>query len=437
MQQLLPLLLDWLSRAPDPDLGLLELRNLLVGPRRQQQLVEAFRDAPDVAKHLCSIVGTSRMLGETLVHNPDLVPRLPYDEQLRTRPRDELVASAVEAAAWRGDQSERQDALKRWKDRNLFGIAARDVLGFADIDAIGRDLTALAEATLEAALVCLDPQIPFAVIGMGRFGGDELSYASDLDVLFVFEGSGAAAVGEANRISSRLMKFVGGSTPADRIFEIDADLRPEGKAGALARSLDGYRVYWTGSAQTWERLAMIRARTVAGDRELGEHLLDTVEPAVWHGGLDPEEIRDLRKIKARVERERIPPNEDPQFHLKLGRGSLSDIEFTVQTLQLQYGIAATGTANALQALAATDVLDTEDADVLAESYRYCELLRNRWFLVNSAPSDALPTQPEQLTWLARSLDTTAGELREHYRRVTRRARSRRGAPLLRTTLIKG
>jgi len=423
MQQLLPLLLDWLSGSPDPDLGLLVLRNLLSsGDQRSRLIIEAFRDSPEAARRLCIIVGTSRLLGDALSHNPDLVSRLPSVDRLQTRPRKELVESATTAVGWREDAAERQEALRRWKARHLFGIAARDVLGLADVDVVGANLTSLAEASLEAALATIEPQVPFAVVAMGRFGGAELSYASDLDVVFVYDGSGAAAVEEANRIASRLMRFLGGPTPADRIFDLDADLRPEGRQGPLARSLEGFRAYWASYAQTWERLAMVRARTVAGDLALGERLLDELEPRVWDGGLDPTQVLEIRKMKARVESERIPVGEDPRFHLKLGRGSLSDVEFTAQLLQLQYGIRATGTVAALKALAATDVLAESDAEVLAAAYRFCERVRNRWYLVNSGPGDSLPTQPEPLRWLARSLDTTPSELREEYRRLTRRAR---------------
>ena len=152
------------------------------------------------------------------------------------------------------------------------------------------------------------------------------------------------------------MRFVGGTTPADRIYDIDADLRPEGRSGPLARSLGAFDVYWREHALTWERQAMTRARVVAGDRALGDRLLDMIEPYVWDGGLDAEAIRDIRRMKARIESERIPPGEDPDFHLKLGRGSLSDVEFTAQMLQLQYGVKATGTLDALRALAAGDVM---------------------------------------------------------------------------------
>ena len=161
---------------------------------------------------------------------------------------------------------------------------------------------------------------------------------------------------------------------------------------------------------------------MAGDLALGRHLLDELAGAVWDGGLSDDDVREIRRMKARIERERLPAGEDPAFHLKLGRGSLSDIEFTTQLLQLRHGVTATGTVDALEELVAQGLLDGGDGATLIEAYRFCEGTRNRWYLVNSSPGDSLPSQPNELLWLARSFSTTPTELREQYRRVTRRAR---------------
>jgi len=422
MQQLLPLLLDWLSAAPDPDLGLLMLRNALTGPQRITQLVEVFRDLPDAARQLCIVFGTSRLLGDTLVHNPDLVERLPYPELLETRPRAELVQSACAAIEWREDDRSRREGLRRWKARHELGVAVRDVFGWSDVERVGEDLTHLAEASIEAALASIEPGVPFGVLALGRFGGAEMSFASDLDVIFVYDGSGAAAAAEANRVATALMRFLGGATPSDRIYPMDADLRPEGKQGAMARSLSGFEKYWKDYALVWERQAMTRARHAAGDEAVTGSLLDLLEPFVWDGGVTDSDVREMRRLKARVEQERIPAGEDPSFHLKLGRGSLSDIEWTVQLLQLTHGVRTTGTVAGLDALTRAGHLAGDDTEILRDAYRFCELTRNRWYLVNSGPADSLPTQPERLLWLARSLDSSPTALREQYRRVTRRAR---------------
>ena len=423
MQQLLPLLLGWLSESPDPDLGLLGLRRLSSSEQRTTELVTAFRESPEVARRLCVLLGTSRLFAETFEHNPDELLSLGDPEGLGLRSADDLAKDASASLRWRTGHGERRRGLYRFRQREELRIAARDVLGLDDeeesVAITGVELTALAEASLAAALETIEPPLPFAVVAMGRFGGAELSYASDLDVLFVYEGSTAADFSAAEEAAENLLDFLGGQTPP--IYAVDLGLRPEGKQGPLARSLDGYRAYYDRWALMWERQALLRARPAAGDADVGRRFMEIVEPHVWRP-LTDDDAREVRRMKARIERERIPAGEDPQFHLKLGRGSLSDIEFTAQLLQLQHGIPATGTMAALDALAAAGALEPEDHATLATAYRFCEHTRNRWYLVKGSPGDALPTQGDQLGRLARSLGTTGGELREQYRRVTRRAR---------------
>ena len=431
MQQMLPLMLTWISASPDPDLALLIVRNLLSGPQQMRQLVDVFRDSPTAAQGLCQLAGTSRLLGDILSHNPDLIVRLPHPEQLALRNHQDLFERAAAVLELRREPEDQQLALQRWKQRNLLGIAARDVFGVADVRTVGRDLTALADACVHGALLMTEPRIPFAVIGLGRFGGGEMAYASDLDVVFVHDGSSPDAAEEARRIAGELMRIIRGATPAVRIYEIDADLRPEGRNGVLSRTVEMFEAYWRTSAHTWERQAMSRARFVAGDPTLGgafRHALDRFvlggsDGGDGHRGLSDEERREIRRMKARIEAERIPFGEDPDFHLKLGRGSLSDIEFTAQLLQLAHAVAAPGTLDALNRLTEIGAIDPMDSTILIEAFEFCERVRNRWFLVNSAPGDALPTQPEPMLWLARSLETTPGDLRSEYRRLTRRARA--------------
>jgi len=267
---------------------------------------------------------------------------------------------------------------------------------------------------------------------MGRFGGAELSYASDLDVLFVHDAGDVdpadkASVAGGEALAESFLHFVHGPNPAQRVVVLDLGLRPEGGQGRLARDLRGYATYFARWAQTWERQALLRARVVAGDRALGERFLAMAASFVWDRALTKADVADIRRMKARIERERIPVNEDPQFHLKLGRGSLSDVEWTVQLLQLFHGIPGTGTMATLADLVAHGALEEADAEALSDSYRFCERTRNRWYLVGAlpgggSPADALPTQAHQLSRLARSLGTTPTALRDEYRKVTRRAR---------------
>ena len=206
------------------------------------------------------------------------------------------------------------------------------------------------------------------------------------------------------------------------LYDLDMSLRPEGRKGSLARSLKAYEGYYDRWAQVWERQALTRGRFVAGDPEVGRRFGELARVFLWGRPLSDDDVVEIRRMKARIERERVPAGEDPEFHLKLGPGGLSDVEWTVQLLQLRHGISAEGTLEALDALTAAGVMDAGDARVLAESYRFCETTRNRLYLVRGRPGDALPAPGHHLTSLARSLGTTASDLRDQYRRLTRRAR---------------
>jgi glutamate-ammonia-ligase adenylyltransferase len=312
--------------------------------------------------------------------------------------------------------------LLRLKETEMFRIAARDILGIDGQESTAAALTELAEVTLQHTLESLNPPVPMAIVAMGRFGGAELSYASDLDVLIVFEGRTTNDVLAAEETAEALVRTVNGTTPAGRLFILDTELRPEGRQGPLARSIEGYRTYYRRWARTWERQALVRARPVAGDPDVARRFMEVVNDFVWGDELDDDSQREIRRMKARVERERVPAGEDPQFHLKLGKGSLSDVEWTAQLLQLRHRISSPGTMSALGRLVEAGALDNDDAAVLTTAYRFCDRTRSRLYLVRGAPGDALPTQADQLSRLARSLGTNAVALREEYRRVTRRCR---------------
>ncbi len=422
MAQLMPLLLGWLAESPDPDGGLLALRTLASGAQRSTELARTFRESPESARRLCTVVGTSALVADILARNPDLVPALGDDRALGRRDRAELVDTAS-ALVSRRDADHVDIGLRRFKEREVATIAGRDLLGRARVAETGADLAAVAEAAVAVALEAVEPTVPFAVVAMGRFGGAELSYASDLDLLFVFEGGDGADDAEAERVATSLLRLVTGSTPARRIFQVDLTLRPEGRQGALARTVEAYEAYFERWAAVWERQAMIRTRPVAGDLALGQRLVTALHPRVWDDPLTSDDEREIRRIKARIERERMPRGDDPEFHLKLGRGSLSDIEWCAQLLQLRHRVETPATLTALERLVEGGHLDGEDARVLSEAYRFCEHARNRLYLVQGRPAGSLPPNPDVLAVLARSLEMTPAGLREHYRRLTRRSRN--------------
>ncbi len=431
MEQMFPLLLEWLSESPDPDLGLLQLRTLSEGPARSANLARAFRESAGGAARLCHLLGSSRVVGQALRRNPDLVASLADDEYLETdKSRDGYGETARQALAWRGDAEAHREGIRRLKRRELVRVACRDLLGFAEVETVGRELAALADSTVDAALRALEPSVPFAVIGMGRLGGNGLSYASDVDVLFVFDGNAPGDFEVAERTALSLIREVGATTAEGELFEIDARLRPEGSKGAMARSLDSYRRYYERWVETWELQALTKARFVAGDPILGHRFLALVDPFVYRDSFPDAAVREIRTMKARIEAERIPPTENPEFHLKLGPGALSDVEFTVQLLKLRHGgtrpeLRGTETVGSIERLVGAGVLAGDDGQALVEAYRFCERARNYRFLHTGRAADALPSDPDAAAHLARMLGYTERplvSLREDYKRLTRRCR---------------
>jgi glutamate-ammonia-ligase adenylyltransferase len=436
MNQMLPVLLDWLSAAPDPDLGLLGLRTLASSRHCRDQLTSLCRESPESARQLCQLLGTGPRFARDFQRHPELLGDLVTGELLADRSRDGLLARAQGMLHWRSGEPAVQQGLLAFARIEMLRVGARDVLGLADVVTTGRSLSDLAEVVVEIAVAEATAQKPLTVIGMGRLGGRELAYSSDLDLLFVYgnpsadepAGSGHErselddAATSYETAAAAVVRMIEGSTPAIGAYRVDTALRPEGRQGPQARSVDAYAAYYERWAQPWERQALLRGRFVAGDADVAREFTAIAESFVWSRPFQAEDIREIRRTKARVERERIPPSEDPAFHLKLGPGALADIEWTVQLLQLQHRVVSSSTMEALRLLIDQGAVSREDGDVLIEAYRFCEQTRNRLGLIRDVPGDSLPGAGHQLTALARSFGTTPAGLREDYRRRTRRAR---------------
>lgn len=433
MQQILPVLLDWLSEAPDPNLGLLGLRSLAAAPRAKGELTALCRESAEAARQLCLLLGTGPRFARGFQRHPEQIGALATRELLAPLNRGQMASRLHKSIAWRSGDKALEEGLRAFVGAETLRIAVRDVLGAADVIATGESLSDLAEVVISAVLEFAAPGMPMAVVGMGRLGGREMSYSSDLDLLFVYDvpsGGGTRdgssvepeAADAAERATAMVIRLLAGTTPATGIYRVDTALRPEGRQGPQARSLAAYSAYYQRWAEPWEKQALLRGRIVAGDFRVGQRYTEIAKSFVWDSPLGVDEIRQIRRTKARVERERIPPSEDPAFHLKLGPGALADVEWTVQLLQLEHRVVAPGTMEALGQLTAQGTVSASDASVLSEAYRFCEQTRNRLALVRDLPGDSLPSTGHVLGVLARSLGASPTGLRDEYRRYTRRAR---------------
>ena len=426
MQQMMPLMLDWLSLSPDPDLGLSQLRLLLAHTPDHSALVARLLSNPATGERLAMLLGTGRLLAELIDRIPEFIPRLGSEEDLAdVRDREEAAARLLGLLESRPELDDRIGTIRRFARRRRLRIAARDILLDHPVLGTVESLSDTADAAIVGALEVAAPGQPFAVIALGRWGGGELSYGSDLDLMYVFDGM---AREDALAIPQKLRAILSEPGRHGEGYELDADLRPEGKSGPIARSIESLGRYYEEWGEPWEILAMTRARAVAGHPEVIAEFYDTMRPSIWRESLEPEFVQSIRRIKARVETERIDPREDADYHLKLGPGSLSDIEFLTQLLQLRHGarhepLQTPVTPRALDALLDIGELTKGDHDALMTSYELCTRIRLRLHLQRGRQADSLPRDPAQLSSLAASLgfDRTV-ELRERFRQATRRAR---------------
>jgi glutamate-ammonia-ligase adenylyltransferase len=429
MQQVLPLMLDWLSQTPDPDLGLAQMRMLLANTTDHGALVTLLQGNPVAGERLCQLLGTGRLLGDLIDRIPEFIPRLADDDPTwDIRNAEGATERLISLLDSRPDPDAKTGTIRRFVRRRKLRIAARDVLGHADTETTLRSLSDSADAAIAGGLHALTDgqQLPLGVIAMGKWGGQELSYGSDLDLMYVYLGESEREV--AGRLATDLERVISEPGRHGDGYQLDAELRPEGRRGPLARSLESYRRYYREWAEPWELLALTKFRAAAGNPQVLEGFTDAVDPVLWSQGQDPKVLREIRAIKARVEAERIPFGQDPADHLKLGPGGISDIEFVTQLLQLQHGVEVEalkvpGTLPALRALHENEIIGDEAFDSLHEAYLFLTRVRLRLHLQRGQATDWFPTKPDQRSSLAASLGfERQSDLVEQYRRNTRKTR---------------
>ncbi|MCA1282770.1 bifunctional [glutamine synthetase] adenylyltransferase/[glutamine synthetase]-adenylyl-L-tyrosine phosphorylase [Saccharopolyspora sp. 7B] len=444
---LLPMLLDLLANTPDPDGGLLAYRKVSEALAETPWYLRLLRDEGVVAERLAQLLGTSKLVPELLVRAPEVLRLLSDTPALAERDPREVATSLRSAVARHSEPSRAVSAARSLRRHELLRIACADLLGLLPPAEVFRALSSVWAAVLEAALdtsvrdVAARPEwqaVParVAVIGMGRLGGAELGYGSDADVMFVCEPVPGVAEPTAVRFATSVVEQVRkmlGAPSQDPPLEVDVDLRPEGRSGPLVRTVESYLNYYRRWGEAWEAQALLRARPVAGDVELGERFRAAIDPIRYPaGGLDDAKVREIRRIKARVDSERLPRGADPATHTKLGRGGLADVEWTLQLVQLRHaheheGLRVTSTMRGLAAAVEAGVLDEQDAAELGEAWTLAMRSRNAVMLVRGKSGDQLPKQVRELTAVAAALgysaDVDTGEVLDDYLRVTRRARA--------------
>jgi glutamate-ammonia-ligase adenylyltransferase len=453
---LLPVLLGWFADSADPDAGLLNFRKVSDALGKTPWYLRLLRDEGAAAENLACVLSAGRLAPDLLLRAPEAVALLGDGDGGGLAPRGRAqLEQEILAAVGRAESAEQAvTAARGVRRRELFRTAAADIVGSygteaqpaeadqgALVDLVGGAVSDLTAATLAGTLRAVvgegwGDSLPtrFAIIAMGRFGGNELGYGSDADVVFVHEPRDGVdereAAQAANRVVAEMRRLL--QIPsADPPLLIDADLRPEGKSGPLVRTLKSYEAYYRRWSLVWESQALLRAEPVAGDEDLGRRFVELIDPLRYPArGLDEEAVREIRRLKARMEAERLPRGADPKLHTKLGPGGLSDVEWTVQLLQMRHGAAEPGlrttrTRQALVAAREVGLVSAEDASILDEAWVLATRVRNAVMLVRGRAGDTFPSDPRELAAVGRYLGHGpghVGDMLDAYRRTARRAR---------------
>jgi glutamate-ammonia-ligase adenylyltransferase len=409
-------LVDALADAADPEQAARLLASFFSRLTTPGVYVRAMADDPRLVRALCSLLGASAFLGDALVGHPDLVDRVVY---ARGVPTPEVAAAELgeEVAVLTPEESTDVDAfvgaLRRAKRRVTFLVGLADLAGELGTREVAQVLAGLADATLENACRFamtergLDPATGLALIAMGKLGGQEIGYGSDLDLLFVYESGDddSDAADRYARIAQRVLRLVGAPHDAGQGYELDTRLRPSGSHGLLVVSLDAFARYQATQAERWEHQALVKARACAGDMQLGARVIAVATEAAYAHGPPPAER--VHHLRTRMERELARERPPKRYDLKVGKGGLVDVEFATQWLQMKYGrdprVRTTDTETAMTALEVCGYLDAGDAEALRDGWRFLRRLEQRLRIAHGTGATLIEEGAPGLVKLARGM----------------------------------
>jgi glutamate-ammonia-ligase adenylyltransferase len=395
---------------------------------------------PEAFAVLVRLCASSQLFSSMLWRQPQLLFWLLEDALWATPPApDELAEALARRLEPVVDEAEVATVLRTFTQQHLLRIGARDLCGLADVEETTADLSALADSVLQAALAACTRWLTamygapmytdadgvqrlcgFCVIGMGKLGGYELNFSSDVDLMYVYTSyagntSGVVRDGQVQAqisnheyfvtLARRLTTLVGGQGPEGQAFRVDLRLRPEGTQGQLALSLLSYEAYYARLGQTWEKMALIKARPVAGDQRLGEEFLALVRPFVYQSHLDPEGVRQLRGMKRQIDAQ-LADQAQSHLNVKLGLGGIREIEFLIQLPQLLYGgrqpaLQERHSLRALTRLREAGLVAPHVETLLRSTYSYLRRLEHFLQMEQGAQTHALPRRADQQWRLAR------------------------------------
>lgn len=426
LERIMPTFLSECTHAPDPDMALKHLENFMSRVGGWSAYHSLLAENPGTLKLLVRLFGMSSFLSRFLIQRPELLDQLVLSTYATPRKSAEEMASELRAAlveAGEDDEEEMLDTLRRFKNTEILRVAMNDVQGQLDIIEVTGQLADLADVVLrEAIQLALQyvarrygevPGAELVTLGMGKFGGSEMNYSSDLDLIFVYTGDGRST-GEKSltlaeyfpKVVQRLITILTVSTREGTAYPIDTRLRPSGHAGSLVASLDSFEAYHRSRAAIWERQALIKARPIVG-AESARHITEVLHHTVFERPLTAKDIQEIARVRERMERE-IDPETPARYNVKTGKGGIIDIEFLVQVLQLKHGgeyhsLRTPNTFRALGEMLDLNILASSDYDVLREGFLFLRRLENGMRVLQDNARSILPRDPLAVEKLALSM----------------------------------
>ena len=384
-------------------------------------LPDAIQSFPLGEAALLHLFAVSSVCAARIVQNPELLLWLSQPEICR-QSRDQIeMANELYRAANSDVAVNNFQILRRWKNKEMTRIALRELANAAALEETTAELSQLAEICVREVLAHWNakfresfgsPAADFAILALGKLGGRELNHSSDVDLIFLYSEEGELSPRLSyhqwfNRLAEKILETFSIRDPEGALFRIDLRLRPEGSAGPLARSLESMENYYAGFGETWERIALIKARGIAGSRELAYEFLRQHQPFIYPHSPTPDLLDEVAKIKRRIEREALGMDELDR-DVKLGRGGIREIEFVVQTLQFIHGgrhafLQETSTMKALRALAELELIPRKEVVDLDRAYRFLRQVEHRLQIEAEQQTHTVPRDPVTLKRLARSL----------------------------------
>ena len=459
LQRLAPLIFKEIIATPEPDMALNRLEKFISSVGAKATLYSLLAENHHIIKLIVGLFGTSHFLSNIFLSHPGILDSI-VSSDVSSRVKDrQMMKKELSLLMDALDNYEDQlDALRRFRNLEILRIGINDVYGEIDIQEVSSQLTWLAEVILDKAYQIAIRQMKekhglpqtsvndrlqeaaFVIIAMGKVGGEEMSYSSDLDIIFVYSGKGDTSGSFENKgdlkiinnheffakVGQKIISTLSTPTREGYAFKVDTRLRPSGSAGPLVTSLDAFEEYHKQSAQTWERLALTRARSVAGDMNLGNQIMAIIEENLYREEMNSETVMEIDRMRKRMEFE-LAKEKEGIYNIKTGKGGLVDIEFIVQFLILKHGtskstIRSPNTRIALKNLAEAMILPEEDYEVLFNAYLFLRRVENRMRIVHDQSVSELNTVSGNFSILAKRLGYEPQDLLRDYKNETHKVR---------------